>query len=111
MSGHGAKRFSLVSNWLARWMGSHWAAVIAAAGALLSLALLGVDGTSIAISIITLIVVLILQNTQHRDSAALHLKLDEIITNLEGPRDELAGSESKSHEEIDELREVRVDGP
>ena len=48
--------------------------------------------------------VFILQNTQNRDSAALHLKLDEIITSIEGPRDELAGVESKSHEEIEELR-------
>ena len=48
--------------------------------------------------------VFVLQNTQNRDSAALHLKLDEIITHVEGPRDELAGVESKSREEIEELR-------
>jgi hypothetical protein len=29
--------------------------------------------------------------------------MDEIITHLEGPRDELAGVESKTHEEIEEL--------
>jgi low affinity Fe/Cu permease len=48
--------------------------------------------------------VFILQNTQNKDSAALHLKLDEIITHLHGPRDEVAGVEVKSHEEIEELQ-------
>ena len=46
----------------------------------------------------------ILQNTQNRDSAALHLKLDEVITQLIGPRDEVAGIESKTDDEIEELR-------
>jgi low affinity Fe/Cu permease len=39
------------------------------------------------------------------------VKLDEIITHLEGPRDELAGVESKSHEEIEELRVEGVSEP
>jgi low affinity Fe/Cu permease len=33
------------------------------------------------------------------------VKLDEIITHLEGPRDDVAGIETKSHEEIEELHE------
>jgi low affinity Fe/Cu permease len=49
--------------------------------------------------------VFVLQNSQNRDSAALHVKLDEIITHLEGPRDDVAGIEVKSHEEIEELQE------
>jgi hypothetical protein len=49
--------------------------------------------------------VFILQNSQNRDSAALHVKLDEIITHLEGPRDDVAGIEVKSHNEIEELQE------
>jgi low affinity Fe/Cu permease len=49
--------------------------------------------------------VFILQNSQNRDSAALHVKLDEIITHLEGPRDDVAGIEIKSHEEIERLHE------
>jgi low affinity Fe/Cu permease len=48
--------------------------------------------------------VFILQNSQNRDSAAFHVKLDEIITHLEGPRDDVAGIEAKSHEEIEELQ-------
>jgi low affinity Fe/Cu permease len=97
--------FSRFSNWLAKWMGSHWAFVIAAFAVLIGLAFFGVDKTNIAISVATLLMVFILQNTQNRDSAALQLKVDEIITHLEGPRDKIAGAESKTHEEIEELRD------
>lgn len=88
-------------------MGSHWALLLAAALVLIGLLTMGAVRTNIAISVVTLLMVFILQNTQNRDSAALHVKLDEIITHQEGPRDELAGLESKSHEEIDELRMQR----
>lgn len=86
-------------------MGSHWAVVIAAALVVVGLAFFGLDDTNIAISIATLLMVFILQNSQNRDSAALHVKLDEIITHLEGPRDDVAGIEAKSHEEIEELQQ------
>jgi low affinity Fe/Cu permease len=97
--------FTRFANWLAKWMGSHWALVIAAIAVLIGLTFFGVDETNIAISVATLLMVFILQNTQNRDSAALQLKVDEIITHLQGPRDEIAGVESKTHREIDELRE------
>jgi hypothetical protein len=40
---------------------------------------LGVERTTAAIAIVTLLMVFVLQNTQNRDSAALHLKLDEMV--------------------------------
>jgi low affinity Fe/Cu permease len=107
MSGRISKFFSTFSNWLAKWMGSHWAFLIAAVLVVIGLLTMGAVRTNIAISVVTLLMVFILQNTQNRDSAALHVKLDEIITHQEGPRNELAGLESKSHEEIDELRMER----
>jgi low affinity Fe/Cu permease len=100
-----SKLFSSFSNWLALLVGSHWAFVVAFVLVLVGWAVLGVSTTNIAISIGTLLMVVVLQNTQNRDSAAIHLKLDEIITSLEGPRDEVAGIESGTHEEIVELRD------
>ena len=99
-----ATYFSVFSNWLAKWTGSHWAFSIAAVVVAASLLVLGIDRTNIAISVVTLLMLFVLQNTQNRDSAALHLKLDEVITHLKGARDEVAGIESKTDDEIDELR-------
>jgi low affinity Fe/Cu permease len=104
MEGTITRSFSRFSNWLAKWMGSHWAFVVAAVVVLIGLVMFGIERTNIAISVATLLMVFVLQNTQNRDSAALQLKLDEIILHLQGPRDELAGIESKTHAEIEELR-------
>ena len=102
--------FSSFATWVARWTGSQWTLLIAAAGVAVCLALFGADRTNIGISIVTLLMLFILQNTQNRDAAALNLKLDELITHLQGPDDELAGIESKTRDEIEELR-TTGDGP
>lgn len=104
-----SKFFSNFSNRLSLWVGSHWAFVIAAILVAVGLSIAGVATTNIAISIATLLMVVVLQNTQNRDSAALHVKLDEIITSLSEPRDEVAGIESGSQEEIEEVREEASD--
>jgi low affinity Fe/Cu permease len=101
-----ATYFSVFSNWLAKWTGSHWAFSIAAAVVVVSLLVLGINRTNIAISVVSLLMLFILQNTQNRDSAALHLKLDEVITHLHGPRDKVAGIESKTEDEIEELKQA-----
>lgn len=111
MSRTPSKSFSTFATWLGRWMGSHWALGIMALFVTAGLTLFGVTVTNTGIAIITLLMVFILRNTQNRDSAALHLKLDEIITHLEGPRDELARIEEKSHEEIEAVRGRAVPGP
>ncbi len=46
-------------------------------------------------------------NQQRRREAALHLKIDELVFAKTGARDELAGIEHKTEEEIEELREAR----
>jgi low affinity Fe/Cu permease len=100
-----SKTFASLASWLSRWMGSHWAVLVAALLVVIGLAIFGVDQTNIAISVATLLMVFILQNSQNRDPAALHVKLDEIITHLHGPRDDVAGIEAMPHEEIEELHE------
>jgi low affinity Fe/Cu permease len=100
-----SKTFASMASVLSKWMGAPWALIVVALLVVMGLQIFGVDKTNIAISIGTLLMVFILQNSQNRDAAALHLKLDEVITHLEGPRDDVAGIESRSHEEIEELHE------
>ena len=55
-------------------------------------------------TIITFLMVFLIQNTQNRDAQALHLKLDEIIRALHGARNKLIDLEESSDEEIEGLR-------
>ena len=99
--------FSSFATWIARWTGSHWALAVAAFLVVVSLLVTDIEITNLAISVMTLLMVFVLQNTQNRDSAALHLKLDEMVRAEPEARDEIRGVESKSHDEIGEL--VRED--
>jgi low affinity Fe/Cu permease len=101
--------FTTFSNEVAKWTGSHWAFLIAAVLVVASLAGFGIERTNIAISIVTLLMVFVLQNTQNRDSAALHLKLDEIVRAEPQARDDVRGVESKSEPEIRELTHEDLD--
>jgi low affinity Fe/Cu permease len=102
--------FSHFATLVAKWTGSHWALTIAAVCVVIGLASFGIAKTNIAISIVTLLMVFVLQNTQNRDSAALHLKLDEVVRAEPEARDEVQGVESKSEAEIRELHPVSSDG-
>lgn len=54
-------------------------------------------------SIVTFLMVFLIQNTQNRDSAALQLKLDELIRANAAPKD-LVGIEEKPESEIESKR-------
>ena len=56
-------------------------------------------------TIVTFLMVFLIQNTQNRDAKAVHLKLDEIIRALGKARNELVDLESLSDEELDKLEE------
>ena len=101
---HASKAFSSLASWLSRWLGSVWAVLVAAVLIGLGLAFVGIGVTTLAISVATLLMVFALQNTENRDSSALQVKLDEIITHMEGPRDHVAGIQTRSHEEIAEVQ-------
>ena len=96
--------FSDFSTRVAKATGSHWAFFIAGALVVTSLAVLGVEITNVGISIVTLLMVFVLQNTQNRDSAALHLKLDEVVLVEPEARDDVRGAEEKPTDEIAELQ-------
>jgi low affinity Fe/Cu permease len=56
-------------------------------------------------TIVTFLMVFLIQNTQNRDAKAVHLKLDEIIRALKGARNELVDLEALSDEDLAKLEQ------
>ena len=54
-------------------------------------------------TIVTFLMVFLIQNTQNRDAKAAHLKLDEIIRALKGARNELIDLEKLADEDLTNL--------
>ncbi len=55
-------------------------------------------------TIVTFLMVFLIQNTQNRDARAIHLKLDELIRSVEQARNRLVDLENMSDEELDALQ-------
>ena len=55
-------------------------------------------------TIVTFLMVFLIQNTQNRDSEAMQLKLDEIIRSLEGAHNALLDLEELEEKELDRIR-------
>jgi low affinity Fe/Cu permease len=58
-----------------------------------------------ATTVITFLMVFLIQNTQNRDAKAMHLKLDELIRAIREARNELVDLEDLSDEELQKLEE------
>jgi low affinity Fe/Cu permease len=58
-----------------------------------------------ATTIITFLMVFLIQNTQNRDAKAVHLKLDELIRAIKDARNELVDLEDLSDEELKKLEQ------
>ena len=58
-----------------------------------------------ATTIVTFLMVFLIQNTQNRDGRALHLKLDELIRGVRGARTAMVALENSTDEELAQLRE------
>ncbi len=56
-----------------------------------------------ATTIVTFLVVFLIQNTQNRDARAIHLKLDEIIHALKGARNEMIQIENLSDADLETI--------
>ena len=54
-------------------------------------------------TIVTFLIVFLVQNTQNRDAKAIHLKLDELIRGVKGARTKLVHLEEWSDDELAEL--------
>src|SRR6266513_1334397 len=94
-------------------LGSAWAFVVA----VLIIVVWGLTGPAFHFSdtwqliistgttIVTFLMVFLIQNTQNRDAKAVHLKLDEIIRALNKARNELVDLEDLSDEDLKKLEE------
>ncbi len=57
-----------------------------------------------ATTVITFLIVFLIQNTQNRDAKALHLKLDELIRSIQGARNTMVNLEELSDDELEVLQ-------
>ena len=96
---------------MAGWIGSPAAFVVA----VLSIAVWAVVGPyyhysdtwqliiNTGTTVITFLIVFLIQNSQNRDARALHLKLDEVIRAIQGARNEMIDIEKLSDAELEKL--------
>jgi low affinity Fe/Cu permease len=112
--------FRLFARRTSALLGSAWAFV----GALFIIAVWAITGPTFHFSdtwqliintgttIVTFLMVFLIQNTQNRDAKAVHLKLDEMIRALKSARNEMVDLEELSDEELkkleDQFRRVRT---
>jgi low affinity Fe/Cu permease len=107
-----AKLFAKLSNHIARWTG-HYLAFVIAFLIIIVWAVMGPlfkfsDTWQLVINtgttIVTFLMVFLIQNTQNRDSLAVHLKLDELIRAIEQADNELMSAEDESDDELASLK-------
>ena len=104
--------FRCCAEWIAVTVGSPWAFVLALVvvlGWLITGPLFHYSDTwqlviNTATTIITFLMVFLIQNTQNRDTKAIHLKLDELLRGVRGARNGLVSLERLSDEELDQLQ-------
>lgn len=101
-------RFRRFSKWSADRLGSSWAFLMAA----LAIVIWAVTGPTFHYSetwqlvintsttIVTFLMVFIIQNTQNRDAKALHLKIDELLRAVQDARTNMVDLENKTDEEL-----------
>ena len=106
-------RFGRFAARSSHYLGSRWA-FVSAIGIILIWAITGPifhfsDTWQLVINtgttIVTFLMVFLIQNTQNRDATAIHLKLDELLHGVKGARNSLIDLEHMSDDELRKLRE------
>lgn len=104
-------RFDTVARAIADAVGSVWAFLFA----LLTILIWGISGRlfhysdtwqlviNTGATIVTFIMVFLIQSTQNRDAEAVHLNLDELIRAMQGARNALVDLENLPAEELEAL--------
>ena len=104
--------FRKVATCTSHAMGSPWAFVIAAASVVVW-AMLGKQFQysetwqlviNTGTTIVTFLMIFLVQNTQNRDSRAIHLKLDELLRGVKGARTAMVDLEDATDDELDQLQ-------
>lgn len=60
-------------------------------------------------TIVTFLMVFLIQNTQNRDTVAMQIKLDEIISSIDAANDDVLDSEELEEKDLDEYRQKYLD--
>jgi low affinity Fe/Cu permease len=105
--------FRKFSNATAGAVGSSWAFMVAAAVVVVWAVLGPINGFSntwqlvinTGTTIVTFLMVFLIQNTQNRDSKAVHLKLDELLRGVKGARTSMVDLEDLPDDEIARLKQ------
>jgi low affinity Fe/Cu permease len=105
------KGFHVFATHAANWVGTKWAflvALLTIVGWLISGPYFRYSDTwqliiNTGTTVITFLVVFLIQNTQNRDARAIHLKLDEIIKSIDKAHNEMIDIEHLSDEELQKL--------
>jgi low affinity Fe/Cu permease len=105
-------RFGRFASHCSLWLGSQWA-FVAAGLVIVGWAITGPifhysDTWQLVINtgttIVTFLMVFLIQNTQNRDARAINLKLDELIRAIDKARNQMINIESLSDMELDLLQ-------
>jgi len=119
MAGNGPRKagglrsiFGQIARKVAEVTGGAWAFLVA----VLIVVIWGVTGPVFGFSdtwqlvintgttIVTFLMVFLIQNTQNRDTRAIHLKLDELIHSVKRAHNEFIEAEDLTEDQLDELR-------
>lgn len=106
------EKFRHLSERIAQWTGTSWSFILALGMIVLwavSGPVFGYSDTwqlviNTGTTIVTFLMVFLIQNTQNRDAVAVQLKLDELLRVIRGARTGMINVEQLTNEELEKLR-------